>query len=110
MAFPLEALLTEFCSFRMSRQKAMVAAAAGVGLIAATIYAVGLRPNQSLEISNRSLQKSLDGSTPTRSAVGWKSTASRNDEQGLHETRGMSKMGSETPSKRGPADASGETK
>ncbi|KHO11462.1 GPCR, family 2-like protein [Metarhizium robertsii ARSEF 23] len=94
----------------MHRQKAMVTATAGVGLIAATIYAVGLRPNQSLEVRNRSLQKSLDGSTPTRSAAGWKSTASRNDEQGLHETRSISKMGPETPSKRGPAEASEETK
>ncbi|OAA44802.1 hypothetical protein NOR_03556 [Metarhizium rileyi] len=41
-----------------------------------------------------------------RSAVGGKSTASRKDEEGLHDTRGISKMGSETPSKRGPADAS----
>ncbi|KAG8415028.1 hypothetical protein J3458_008913 [Metarhizium acridum] len=104
MAFPLEALLTEFCSFRMPREKVIVTAAAGIGLIAATIYAVGLRPNQSQENSNMARRRSLDG------AAGWKSTANRNDEQGLHETRGISKTGPETPSKRGPAHASEETK
>ncbi|RFU75851.1 hypothetical protein TARUN_6377 [Trichoderma arundinaceum] len=38
--------------------------------------------------------------------TGGKGTADRRDQEGLHETRGISKMGSETPSKRGPADAS----
>ncbi|KAK4085504.1 uncharacterized protein Triagg1_494 [Trichoderma aggressivum f. europaeum] len=37
---------------------------------------------------------------------GGKATASRQDHEGYHDTRGISKMGSEIPSKRGPADAS----
>ncbi|KHN97526.1 uncharacterized protein MAM_04541 [Metarhizium album ARSEF 1941] len=41
-----------------------------------------------------------------KSAVSGKRNASRKDEEGLHDTRGISKMGPETPSKRGPADAS----
>ncbi|EFY92595.1 hypothetical protein MAC_01231 [Metarhizium acridum CQMa 102] len=41
-----------------------------------------------------------------KSAVSGKRIASRKDEEGLHDTRGISKMGQETPSKRGPADAS----
>ncbi|KAL6695036.1 hypothetical protein J3F84DRAFT_375923 [Trichoderma pleuroticola] len=37
---------------------------------------------------------------------GGKGTASRQDHEGYHDTKGISKMGSEIPSKRGPADAS----
>lgn len=39
-------------------------------------------------------------------ASGGKTTASRRDLEGYHDTRGISKMGAEIPSKRGPADAS----
>ncbi|KAL7945834.1 hypothetical protein V8C42DRAFT_45310 [Trichoderma barbatum] len=35
-----------------------------------------------------------------------KTTADRQDHEGFHDTRGISKMGAEVPSKRGPADAS----
>lgn len=37
---------------------------------------------------------------------GGKGTASRQDHEGYHDTKGISKMGPEIPSKRGPADAS----
>ncbi|KAL7935183.1 hypothetical protein V8C35DRAFT_266723 [Trichoderma chlorosporum] len=37
---------------------------------------------------------------------GGKKTASREDHEGYHDTKGISKMGPEIPSKRGPADAS----
>ncbi|KAL7788026.1 hypothetical protein V8C43DRAFT_323837 [Trichoderma afarasin] len=37
---------------------------------------------------------------------GGKGTASREDHQGYHDTKGISKMGSEIPSKKGPADTS----
>ncbi|UKZ79463.1 hypothetical protein TrVFT333_007218 [Trichoderma virens FT-333] len=37
---------------------------------------------------------------------GGKTTASRQDHEGYHDTRGISKMGAEIPSKKGPADAS----
>ncbi|KAL7912182.1 hypothetical protein GGI35DRAFT_444609 [Trichoderma velutinum] len=39
-------------------------------------------------------------------STGGKGTASREDHKGYHDTRGISKMGPEIPSKRGPADAS----
>ncbi|KAL5088413.1 hypothetical protein Trisim1_006621 [Trichoderma cf. simile WF8] len=37
---------------------------------------------------------------------GGKGTASREDHEGYHDTKGISKMGSEIPSKKGPADTS----
>ncbi|KAL6825992.1 hypothetical protein J3E69DRAFT_335540 [Trichoderma sp. SZMC 28015] len=37
---------------------------------------------------------------------GGKGTASRQDHEGYHDTKGISKMGSEIPSKKGPADTS----
>ncbi|KAK9444176.1 hypothetical protein VB005_01922 [Metarhizium brunneum] len=65
----------------------------------------GNEPKAQLETKSNSPEKSGRFNS-MKSAVSGKDTASRKGEEGLHDTKGIGKMGKETPSKREPADAS----